>query len=430
MTLANVLKTCEGMTAKRHRPNRRWQRKTDLRLVIQQSNKSCYSCFMLKRIVLACFLPLAATSTFAETTRRTCDVRAVYTGPTLRDTLNPSVFPTREIDLSQTVDVGIADQLETRFHHLVGTRTSATLASVAVYSTKRGYWAADYARDGKANQTPYWWASVGKLVTGAIIQRQIRDGVLSINEPIAQWFPDYPNANLITIQDLLVHTGGVFSFNSDRKLNAQKGFKSVELLIDISANHGPDFCPGENWNYSNTGYVMLSRVAEQLSDKTFADLVQGEIAEPLGLTSMSVIQAVDTDDTVASRAGSAPPSVEEIASIYGAGAVRSNATDMLILLNSYLRGGVTSPDLRNDAFAKLYPMYGSTMYYGQGVMVTDVLDPDNKTIWIGHSGGSPNAKGLVIYDVERETFVAMVLNVEAPAEAVANALLKLLDQAD
>jgi len=274
------------------------------------------------------------------------------------------------------------------------------------------------------------WASVGKLVTASIILQNIRDGKLSLDDTISMWFKDYPNGELITIDHLLVHTGGVFSFNTDRKLHQQSGSKPLELLIKTSADHGADFCPGTNWNYSNTGYVMLSHIAENITDLSFTDLVRTHISEPLQIATLGVIEPSDLDNVIVSPAGETPPDIADIASIYGAGAIRANATDMLLLLNAYLRGEITSPELRDAAFAQLYPMFGSTMHYGRGVMAIDVPDPTRPSIWLGHVGGSPNAKGLVIYDVKRRAYVAMVLNADAPAEAITNALLKILDEVE
>ena len=72
-------------------------------------------------------------------------------------------------------------------------------------------------------------------------------------------------------------------------------------------------------------------------------------------------------------------------------------------------------------------MFGEPMHYGRGVMVMDVPDPEAPTTWLGHVGGSPNAKTVLMYDVNREAFIAVSLNAQGPAEALANVLMKTLD---
>ena len=360
----------------------------------------------------------------ADSSSKICEVDSVYVGANKRVAITADKFLKSAVNFEQQVSVELAGSLEKTFLTLVEEQTKASRASIAIWSPSHGYWSANHG-DGKNDV--YWWASVGKLVTASIILQLVRDDDLSLDAPIANWFPNYPNAKLITIDHLLTHTGGVFSFNSDPQLNEQGGHKSVDLLVSASAAHGADFCPGTNWNYSNTGYVMLSHIAEQVSNESFAELVKLRISEPLSLPTLKVVEPNDGPEVIVAPGGEAPPTVSEIASIYGAGAIVANAEDMLGLLTAYVRGDTTSEKFRNLAFADLYPMFGSPMNYGRGVMVTDVPDTKQPTIWLGHSGGSPNAKGIIIYDVERGIFLALVLNIQASAEALANTILKEFD---
>lgn len=67
-----------------------------------------------------------------------------------------------------------------------------------------------------------------------------------------------------SIDHLLTHTSGIYSFQSNPVLRASPGYKPPEELISTARNHGNGFCPGEYWSYSNTGYVMLGRIIEQI----------------------------------------------------------------------------------------------------------------------------------------------------------------------
>lgn len=95
-------------------------------------------------------------------------------------------------------------------------------------------------------------ASIGKLVTGALVLQLVESGQLALNTPIAKWFPDFPNAKIITIEHLLTHTSGVFSFERAGAF-ADGAYRTPEALIAYSKNQGNLFCPGADWNYSNTG---------------------------------------------------------------------------------------------------------------------------------------------------------------------------------
>jgi len=380
----------------------------------------------MPKIFLLIALALMMTC-FSYAAPQACRSNYAYEGPDLREPISPDQIPEVTIDFTRSVSANLANRLETLFTQLVEDQTNASRASIAIWSDADGFWSLDYGAKKSAEESTYWWASVGKLVTASIILQLADEDALSLDDSISNWFEGYPNAELTTINHLLTHTGGVFSFNSDKKLHQQRGYKSAELLIDVSARHGSDFCPGTNWSYSNTGYVMLSRIAERVAGEPFAKLVQSRIAEPLSLASLGVIAANDPSEIIVSPGGEDPPTIAGIASIYGAGAIKADAADMLRLLAAYLRGDVVAKEQRRLAFSDLYPMFGSTMHYGRGVMVTDVPDPERPTVWLGHSGGSPNAKSLVIYDAKRAVFIAIVLNHQAPAEAIANAVLKELD---
>lgn len=376
------------------------------------------SCLLFSIILSAALFPALA---------KECQLRDPYQGPPLREDEVRLDLPDRNIDATAPMRKELATALAALFQDLAETKTSAGHASIAVWSADHGYWQADFARDGGTPPNTYWWASVGKLLTASLILKRVEEKDLSLEDKLTAWLPDYPYAELITIDQLLSHRAGVFSFNTDKKLNQQRGLKSVETLLAASAAQGADFCPGTNWNYSNTGYVMLSEIAEQLSGSSFADLVRAELAEPLSLPTLAVMLPGEYPEDMALPQGPDAPEASDIASIYGAGALRSSAADMLVFLEAYLKGEIIAPDLRDQALGERYPMYGPTMSYGRGVMVIDVPDTDYPTQWIGHSGGSPHAKALLIYDTARRTYLALVLNTQAPAEAMANAMLKLLD---
>ena len=363
-----------------------------------------------------------------------CESTPGYVGLPLRAPITSRELPSATVDTQRPTQRPMAPEMASRldglFARLVADHTDASRASIALWGPHSGSWSSDIGAGPDGHNGSFWWASVGKLVTASVVLQLVDENEVSLEDPLSDWYPDYPNAERITIDHLLTHTGGVFSFNADLQLQKSAGYKPIDLLIDVAADHGADFCPGTYWNYSNTGYVLLGRIAEMIEGKSFADIVEERIAGPQDLQSLAVVLATDGEDTIVPPLGENPPGMAAIASIYGAGAIKGTATDMLRLLAAYLRADIVSAKMRDLAWTDLYPMFGSTMYYGRGVMVTDVPDPSRPTVWIGHSGGSPNAKALLIYDVKRDVFLALVLNIDAPAEAIANTILKELDSTD
>ena len=355
---------------------------------------------------------------------KNCRSKPEYVGPMLRAPLRIEAFPSVKIAPQHTVAPDLAIMLDKRFVQMVENQTDASSASIAIWHPDKGYWASSY---GLKKDKPFWWASVGKMATATVIHQLIDEKRLSLDDKLSKWLSDFPNANLITIRQLLTHTSGVSDFYEDKQFREKRGIKTVTEILTVSAKHGSTFCPGTDWFYSNTGYILLGYIAEMIEDKPFAEIVEKRISEPLSLAAFSVISNSDSTDSIVAPKGTNAPSVSEIGSLYGAGALKSSPKDMMLFLSAFLQGNLTTNTIRDESLRTLYPMFGQPMNYGQGIMVYDVPDPDKPTVWLGHAGGSDNAKGLVLYDVERKAYVVVVLNQHAHAEAIANVLLKALD---
>lgn len=77
----------------------------------------------------------------------------------------------------------------------------------------------------------------------------------------------------------------------------------------------------------------------------------------------------------------------------------------------------------------LYPMFDKGQYYGNGIMLYNFKELNNTdNVWIGHSGGTENYKTLVLFDVKSKIIMAISINENFPAEAVANKLMKIITE--
>jgi D-alanyl-D-alanine carboxypeptidase len=100
---------------------------------------------------------------------------------------------------------------------------------------------------------------------------------------------------------------------------------------------------------------------------------------------------------------------------------------MIQFWHALISGRILKPTTVRDQFRRLYPMSDRGSYYGQGVMLYDVLDRDGTRLtWLGHSGGAPGTKAIVAYSVDAGAYAAVALNNDSSAEATALLLLKAL----
>jgi D-alanyl-D-alanine carboxypeptidase len=128
-------------------------------------------------------------------------------------------------------------------------------------------------------------ASVTKMFTAAMVLKLAQDGRLSLDDPLARYMPDFPNAAGISIRQLLGHTAGI----SDRTSPAdvQPGFsrRDVDMatLVTEIAKRPPSFAPGTSQAYSNSGYILLGTVIEAVTGKPWHLAMQEELFSPLGI---------------------------------------------------------------------------------------------------------------------------------------------------
>ena len=128
--------------------------------------------------------------------------------------------------------------------------------------------------------------SITKQFTAAAILLLEEQGKLSTGENINKYLPDYPTqGHTIKIEHLLSHTSGVFNYTRIPGYFHGEIRKDLttEELIAVFENLPMDFAPGEQFGYSNSGYVLLGAIIEKVSDLSYAEFIQTNIFDKLGM---------------------------------------------------------------------------------------------------------------------------------------------------
>lgn len=261
--------------------------------------------------------------------------------------------------------------------------------------------------------------SITKLVTAVLVLQLVERGALRLDAPVSRWFPDYPGSANMTIDHLLRHTSGAFSFNTDP--NYQRDLSTYhppEALIAEAAAHPNLFCPGATWSYSNTGYVMLGLVVERERGRPLADLIADDIAAPLGLRRLTAQRPdVTPAGLVSGHKDRSPlPGRTAWATPHAAGYLAASAGDLVRLLHALLAGRLLRPETLAGMLRDTAPMFEDPqLRYGQGLMYYAV-DGGPRPM-LGHSGGTRGARAIVTYVPADAAYVAVMFNDERPAEA-------------
>jgi len=273
-----------------------------------------------------------------------------------------------------------------------------------------------------------YWASGGKTLTALTVLKFMEDGKLSLSDSVSKFVDNVPNGDLITIEMLLNHTSGLFSVNEDKRVRQEHRALSLDEVIEILHRHGPMFCPGENWRYTNTGYFLLGHILECIEGKPFHEVITGTVLNPLKLENIRVLKSNDPAKDVTSLYTSDPgEKVMDISSAGAAGPMVASSEAVVLFWQSVLSGKIISKKNVKLMYEELYPMFGGPTCYGLGMMVYRVPEPNGETtIWLGHSGGANGVAAIFAYVPSQQAFVAVSLSGKGSAEAVVYAMLKAI----
>jgi len=153
-----------------------------------------------------------------------------------------------------------------------------------VYS--KGYGSANLEWDvPNSPATKFRLGSVTKQFTAASVLLLEERGKLSVTDPVKKYLPGAPAAwDKITLFHLLTHTSGIPDFTSFPDYAKLEPFATTpEQLVSRFRDKPLDFEPGEKWQYSNSGYLLLSYLIETITGETYEKFVRENIFTPLAM---------------------------------------------------------------------------------------------------------------------------------------------------
>jgi CubicO group peptidase (beta-lactamase class C family) len=138
--------------------------------------------------------------------------------------------------------------------------------------------------------------SVGKQFTATAVIMLVEEGKVGLGDKISKYFPDSPPAwKDITVRHLLTHTSGIPDYTEEKTggaINMHTDYTEEDLVKRIAALP-LGFPPGEEWSYSNSGYLILGVLIRHVSGEFYGDFLQRRIFQPLQMTSTRIISEAD-----------------------------------------------------------------------------------------------------------------------------------------
>jgi len=139
-------------------------------------------------------------------------------------------------------------------------------------------------------QTVFQSGSIGKQFTAMAVMMLVEERKLSLEDPVSKHLAVPSNWSRITVRHLLTHTSGLPDYPEDYSL--QKDYTEDDLLKMITTQP-LRFAPGEKWNYSNLGYVILGILIHKVSGEFYGEFLRQRVFSPLGMKSTRIISEAD-----------------------------------------------------------------------------------------------------------------------------------------
>lgn len=165
---------------------------------------------------------------------------------------------------------------------------SVLVAQKGTILLNKGYGLSDAAsKKPNTENSIFQLGSITKQFTATIILKLQEQKKLSVSDKLSKYFSDFPKGDSITIEQLMTHTAGIYNYTDDRDFMNTQVTKphTREQMLALFKDKPLDFSPGTNWSYSNSGYMLLGYIIEDVTKKPFEAVVRDYIFNPLQMNS-------------------------------------------------------------------------------------------------------------------------------------------------
>lgn len=306
--------------------------------------------------------------------------------------------------------------------------------------------------------TKHRLASITKQFTAMLILQLASENKLKLDASVSMYLPDYPkqSGDVITVHHLLTHTSGIPNYTSfqdyrERMLDTYR----PEEIVRIFADSVLDFTPGEKFQYSNSGYVLLGYIVERVTGQTYEEVLQNKIFTPLKMHNTGY----DHSNTVVKNKSSGYEKMGttfhhaayiDMSVPYAAGGLYSTVEDMYLWDQALYTDKLLPKKYMDLLFQNHIPTWGQK-YYGYGWELGKVAMGNSKEFiqTAGHSGGINGFNTLITRIPSDRTSIILLNNAGGsplgeltvaitgilydktynfPKKAIANSLLEVIEK--
>jgi D-alanyl-D-alanine carboxypeptidase len=275
---------------------------------------------------------------------------------------------------------------------------------------------------------PFRIASITKTFTATAILQLVEEGKLSKSDKLSRWYPDFPNAEKITIEHLLRMQSGISDPDYEDVLQR---YSSPEEVIEASAKH--DYLlgiPGQYSHYTNIDYILLGEVISKSSGNDTGDQIAKSILEPLDMKNTLYPTNNDLPGDLRgyglnlSTGGTKDTTNLNPTAIDGAGSMISDISDLKTWAKAVCTGRLLKPETQRARLETKSIDGLGFLEYGEGIAKGGKF--------CGHPGAIDGFSSQMWYLPEKDATIVVNVNrldsysYESPAELILVDIIEIL----
>ncbi len=246
----------------------------------------------------------------------------------------------------------------------------------------------------------YKIGSITKMFTSVMLLQLEEEGKINLNDKLSDYYPNIKNSEKVSLEQMLQHRSGLKDYtrlaNFDEIVVQDWSKNQILYLLE---SFEPEFEADEKFEYSNTNYLLLGYILEDLEQTSYSKILQKRIAKPLSLDHTYMIGENHQWPEAKSYSEDTEISQWELCWSSAAGGIISNAEDLHFFLRALFNDQLIKPSSK-------VKMLETKDNYGLGIMLLPFYNHQS----FGHSGGIEGFLTSVAYFPDKNIYMTILSN--------------------
>lgn len=293
---------------------------------------------------------------------------------------------------------------------------SVLIAKDGVVWISKGYGMANFEKKiPNTAQTIYRIGSITKPFTAISIMRLQEQGLLNVQDTLDKYIPDYPNGDQIKLHHLLSHTSGIEDYILPEELDSlSPHYISPVEIIDLFKQKPLRFTPGAQFSYSNSNFILLGFIIEQITKQTYEEYVTDNFVKPLHMTQTGYDKNTFNEKIHATGYSGTPEEPKpptwsiDMSAAYAAGALYSNVEDLFLWNQALDNNKMISEQSLNTMFTPVIDVEKDAEKFAYSWFVSE--GPPKE---VAHGGNIAGFSTLFIKNLESKSVIIIMCNFDS-----------------